>query len=102
MAENAPPKPRRQKIIGPNALPWDPPVMSKAEAYAVRSLAAGNANEAQQRTAWDFIMRLTGVRDLEFRPDERASTFASGKRFVGLQLVKPLTLPASIIDKLDP
>lgn len=47
-------------------------------------------------------MRLTGVRDLEFRPDERASTFASGKRFVGLQLVKPLTLPASVIDKLDP
>ena len=76
--------------------------MSKAEAYAVKSLAAGNANEVQQRAAWDFIMRLTGVRDLEFRPDERAATFASGKRFVGLQLVKPVTLPASIIDKLDP
>ncbi len=76
--------------------------MSKSEAYAVKSLAAGNANEVQQRTAWDFIMRLTGVRDLEFRPDERAATFASGKRFVGLQLVKPVTLPASIIDKLDP
>jgi hypothetical protein len=96
-------QPRRaSKSIGPSALPWEPPALSKADAYAVKALAAGNANEGQQKTAWDFIMRLTGVRDLEFRPDERASTFASGKRFVGLQLVKPLTLPASVIDKLDP
>lgn len=100
MSEAPAPKTRR-KSIGPSALPWDPPVLSKAEAYAIKSLAAGTANDAQQRTAWEYIMRLTGVRDLEFRPDERASTFASGKRFVGLQLVKPLTLPASIIDKLD-
>lgn len=76
--------------------------MSKGEAYAVKALAAGTANEGQQRVAWDFIMRLTGIRDLEFRPDERASIFASGKRFVGLQLVKPVSLPANIIDKLDP
>ena len=95
-------RPRRQKITGPSMLPWDPPQISKAEAYAIRSIAAGNANESQQRTAWEYIMRLTGVRDLEFRPDERASTFASGKRFVGLQMVKYVTLPASIIDKLDP
>jgi hypothetical protein len=87
--------------IGPSVLPWEPPALSKSEAYAIKAFASGTANEGQQKTAWDFIMRLTGVRDLEFRPDERASVFASGKRFVGLQLVKPLTLSANIIDKLD-
>jgi hypothetical protein len=92
----------RAKPIGPDALPWVPPPLTKAEVHAIRALAKGAANEGQQLTAWDFLMKLTGVRDLEFRPDERAATFASGKRFVGLQLVKPLTLHSNVIDKLDP
>ena len=97
----APKRPRARKAIGPSKDPWVPPEMSKAEAYAIKAFAQGKANEGQQETVWQFLMRVTGIQDLEFRPDERASTFASGKRFVGLMLAKPLGLNAKTIDQLD-
>lgn len=98
----APKRTRARKSIGPSALPWTPPEMSKHEAYAIRAFVDGQASEAQQKLVWKFLIRLTGIQDLEFRPDERASTFASGKRFVGLMLAKPLGLTAKTIDQLDP
>lgn len=76
--------------------------MTKKQVFAIRALQEGSASEGQQKMAWDYIMNLCGVRDLEFRPgDASASAFASGKRFVGLQLVKPVTLPAALVEKLD-
>jgi hypothetical protein len=76
--------------------------MSRSEAYAIKAFIDGKANEGQQQIVWRFIIRITGMQDLEFRPNERAATFASGKRFVGLMLAKPLGLNAKIIDQLDP
>ena len=75
--------------------PWD-----KETAYAVRALYEGKANESQQRRVAAFIERAAGVYDLEFRPDERMSSFASGKRFVGLQVRKLATLNPEIIDAI--
>lgn len=65
--------------------------------YAVRALSEGKATDAQQKVVWEWMMYLTGAgerwQDLSFRygPDgSRATDFAEGKRFVGLQLRKML------------
>lgn len=89
----------------PKALPWDSPDHDEATIYAIRALAAGTANEGQQRRAWAYLLYVTGADDLEFRPDdkggERASNFASGKRFVGCMLKKlllPIMTPKGDLD----
>lgn len=93
----------RAKADLPSLNPCAPVVVTKSEVYAVRALQDGKANEGQQQLAWDLIMKVAGVRDLEFRPEsERLSAFASGKRFVGLQLVKLITLPGAYVEKLEP
>lgn len=80
----------------PKALPWDAPDHDETTLYAIRALAAGTANEGQQRRAWAYILYVSGIDDMEFRPEdkggERASAFAGGKRFVGRMLQK-LLLP---------
>lgn len=75
----------------PAKYPWDIPNATKDEAASLRALYNGQADENQQRVALAFIVkRLSCADDMEFRPDslggERASNFASGKRFVGQQI----------------
>jgi hypothetical protein len=85
-----------------NSEPWAPISWSKADALAIKALAAGNASEAQQKRALDWILEACGLRDLSFRPDsDRATSFAEGKRFVGLQIAKMMQMPASIVDAAD-
>lgn len=60
---------------------------------SVKAWAAGTASETQQQTAFRWVVEvLCGYYDLSFRPDDkggpRATDFAEGKRFVGLQIVK--------------
>ena len=94
-----------RKRIGPAQNPWEPHPLTKYDCYAVRALMEGKASEGQQRRIWELLFAMTGARDLEFRPGgeegRRASDFASGKRFIGLQLAKIITLPASVVEKLD-
>jgi len=73
--------------------PWD----SKT-AYAIKALYEGKATEHQQQIITHWLDMLTGRNDLEFRDDDRMSAFASGKRFVGLQLRKLATLHPDIIE----
>lgn len=78
-------------------LPWIPPKTEEADIYSIKALQAGNASEHQQKRALKFIIGgLCGTYDLSFRPDDgggdRATCFAEGKRFVGLELVKMLNL----------
>lgn len=84
--------------------PWEPPVPTRLQVAALKAFQLGKANEGQQTAAWDYIMALSGVREMEFRPGgvegQRASDFASGKRFVGHTLVALLTAPSSYIEKL--
>ena len=56
---------------------------------AVKSLFAGNANAEQQVAAIEWIVKhLCGLGDLGYFPESaRDSDFASGKRWVGMQLI---------------
>lgn len=64
---------------------WEP-----EDAYAVQAVMDGRASEDQQRRAMQFIVnQVCGTYDLSYRPtSDRDTTFAEGKRFVGLTLVK--------------
>jgi hypothetical protein len=97
----------RQKVVLPTAAqtpPWVAALPTKGQVAAIKALQDGKAQPAQQMAAWDYVMSLTGVREMEFRPGgvegQRASDFASGKRFVGHTLVALLTAPSTYIEKL--
>ena len=76
--------------------------MSKAPAYltppsyevlhiaAIQALASGSATPHQQQQALRWIIeQAAGTYDLSFSPEsDRATSFAEGRRFVGLQIVK--------------
>lgn len=81
----------------PKKDPWLPPDHDESSIYAIRALANGTANDGQQKTAWAYLMYLTGAAeefaDLSYRPGpegRRDTDFAEGKRFVGLQIRKLL------------
>jgi hypothetical protein len=93
--ENAPKVRSRGKIPNaPQAEPWRPTEWQDEDAYAVQAIMYGRASEEQQRRAMTFIVNnLCGTYDQSFRPPEldpdgRVTAFASGKRQVGLELVK--------------
>lgn len=70
----------------------------KPHVTALKALAEGRADENQQRIAFDFIIkRVCGVDETAWFDDaeggERASSFASGRRYVGLQLRRWVDLP---------
>lgn len=76
--------------------PWHPADYDEADAGALKALNAGNANEAQQKRALAYIINtLAGTYEETFYPEERNSAYAQGRRYVGLQIVKLLNLPAS-------
>ena len=72
----------------------DSPMMlapyEKADAYAVRAITEGHANEGQQRRGMAWIINtLACTYDLSYRPEKPLeSAFAEGKRYVGMQIVK--------------
>lgn len=85
----------RNKIPGaPPAQPYVPPPWEAADVYALQALSRGSAEPHQQKRALDYIIRqLAGTYDMSFRPTgDRDTVFAEGRRFVGLQLVKLLSI----------
>ncbi|SDH08351.1 hypothetical protein [Pelagibacterium luteolum] len=73
-----------------------PAEYSAADVAAIRALHEGVANEGQQRRAMEWIIRnACGMYDLSYRPGgqdgDRATAFAEGRRFAGLQIAKMLT-----------
>ena len=75
-------------------LPWVPVEFTEDETRAFKALNAGNASEGQQKVALNLILyKICRTYDLSFRPDsERATSFAEGKRHVGMQIVKQINL----------
>lgn len=64
--------------------PWDNP-----DAAAIQALSRGEADAAQQQRALSWIINnACGTYDLDYRPDPREHAFVSGRRFVGLEIVK--------------
>lgn len=81
----------------PKALPWESPDRSDEVVYAIRALHESAALPHQQKLIWDWLQYITaagdGYQDLSFRPGpdgQRATDFAEGKRFIGLQMRKML------------
>lgn len=77
--------------------PWNEPKIDKADVIAFQQVAAGVGDERHQKRVIDWMINHgCDTYGLSFRPEEaggeRATAFAEGKRFVGLQLVKLLKL----------
>ena len=83
-------------------VPYEPAKYEVADAAAIQALLRGDASGQQQQRALAFIINeIAGTYDLEYRTNERDHAFASGRRFVGLQLVKMTKLNlAALKDKL--
>jgi hypothetical protein len=69
--------------------PYKPSPCEKADVFALKALAAGVASEGQQKRALEWILKVAcGIGDNTYYPNsERDTTFAEGKRFVGLEIV---------------
>jgi hypothetical protein len=96
--------PQRRKTAGlPTWEPWKPSEWEIADAAAIQALGRGTASEEQQKRALQFIVNtLAGTYDGSFRPGpdgERVTSFAEGKRHVGLQLVKLANINLSAFKK---
>lgn len=81
--------------------PWHPYVWEPADAYALKALRDGTANEGQQKRALDWIIRSAGTYEPTFFVGQHdASDFAQGSRHVGLQIVKLVNIPVSLIPRM--
>lgn len=78
-----------------------PPEYDLAVASAFQSLQRGDASPHLQRIALAWLIeRAAMTYDLSYSPDgERATSFAEGRRFVGLQVVKMLKLDVEKLKK---
>lgn len=86
MSVRKPPKVVQQDVMLPAT--WE-----VADAAALQALIRGDASEHQQQRAVNWIIyNAAGTYDLEYRTEPRDHAFASGRRFVGLQIVKMLKL----------
>ena len=71
--------------------PWQLPRLDDADIFALQAVSKGVAGEGQQKRALDYIVRILCETDrMTFWPGaedgRRATDFAEGKRWVGLQL----------------
>jgi hypothetical protein len=75
--------------------PWQMPRIADADIFALQAVASGEANAAQQQRAYDYVVRILCETDrmtfwlnesLGAEDGRRATDFAEGKRWVGLQL----------------
>jgi hypothetical protein len=71
--------------------PWRMPQIEDADIFALQAVAKGTANNAQQLRAYEYVVRTLCETDrMTFWPGgedgKRATDFAEGKRWVGVQL----------------
>lgn len=92
-------------MIKPRKPAWLPADYSFADVVAVQAVARGDASPDQQRRALDWVINTAaGAYEISYRSDrdggDRETAFAEGRRFVGLQVVKLVNLPAAAKEKL--
>ena len=85
---------------------WIPPAYTVQIARAVQAVARGNASSREQQMAMDWIVtQAAGAYELSFRSDgdggDRETTFAEGRRFVGLQIVKLVNLSEGALGAME-
>lgn len=86
-------------------VPWEPAAFEKHHAIAIKALAAGTADEWQQKRAMEWILNtVCDLHGLSFRPEdaggERWTAFAEGKRYVALQICKMININLSTIKEV--
>lgn len=80
-----------KKTTQPDA--FTPADFDIADVAAIKALERGTATEDQQKRALDWIINRAALTyDLDYRTESRDHAFSSGRRFVGLQIVKMLKL----------
>lgn len=104
MSSEQPSSARRRKA--PAHDPWSPVPYDDMTVLAIKAVAGGTASDDQQRHAMRFIIeQMCATYDLSFRPGasdgDRATAFAEGRRFPGLQLVKLINLPLNALRKAE-
>lgn len=73
-----------------------PAVYELPDIAAVQALERGEATPEQQQRALRWIVeQAAGTYEVDYRENDRAHAFVSGRRFVGLQIVKLLKLSAT-------
>ncbi len=96
----------RQRKVSANGQPiaMEPAAWEVADAASIQALAKGEATADQQARALRWIIEQAALTyDLEYRTETRDHAFCSGRRFVGLQIVKMLKLNlTTITGKLNP
>lgn len=77
--------------------PWYTTPYELADVKAIKQLEDGMASPEQQQRALKWIIEnACGTYDLSYRPtSDRDTSFAEGKRFVGLAIVKMLKMNLS-------
>lgn len=69
-----------------------------ADAAALQALAAGTANDGQQKRALDWILRgACALPSWAYSPDERETSVALGRQFVGQQIMGLLKVNLSAV-----
>lgn len=78
--------------------PWKPAPYEDADVAAFKALASGVANDGQQKRALAWLIHQAArTYDVSYRPEsDRDTAFAEGSRWVGLQVVKLINMPASV------
>lgn len=76
----------------------------KEEVYAVRAVAAGTADERQQKVALAYIVKhLSRAHILAFVPGSHDQTaFLAGRQYVGKKIIEMTELPVGKIKVIDP
>ncbi|MBL0935518.1 MAG: hypothetical protein IBJ07_12310 [Rhizobiaceae bacterium] len=84
-----------------NAPPLSDLEIRKGDCVALQALAAGIANEDQQKQALSAILHICGLTQMAWMPaehgGERDTSFAAGKQHVGFQIKKLITHSLSIL-----
>ena len=81
---------------------WAPATYHLADLHAVRAVSWGTATEDQQKRAMRWIIEKAAdtYGPSFFGNDQLDMAHHEGRRFVGLQLVKAINMPASVLEKL--
>lgn len=84
-------------------MPWFPPDYELADVCAMKGLANGTATPEQQQQALKWIIeKACATYELSYRPtSDRDTSFAEGRRFVGLQIVKALRLDLEMLKRVN-
>ena len=79
-----------------------PAHVSSNDATAIQALAAGNANDGQQKHALDWILKKAcGLSEWPYRDSERETCIALGRQFVGQQIVGAIKVNVSALRKRE-